>query len=108
METFPLQLLETSTTPATTGTDAGALLGFSKSLVEMPRAKVIFFFLFLFFFSLFFLSFQIFLCRSGVLRANVHYYEDGNVQLTTEKIVEITATGSGNVQFLSPLHSESL
>jgi len=32
----------------------------------------------------------------GVLRANVHYYEDGNVQLTTEKIVEITATGSGN------------
>jgi len=32
----------------------------------------------------------------GILRSNVHYYEDGNVQLTTEKSVEITATGSGS------------
>jgi len=32
----------------------------------------------------------------GVLSTTVHYYEDGNVQLTTQKTVEITATGSGN------------
>jgi len=35
---------------------------------------------------------------NGQIRVNVHYYEDGNVQLTTDTSKQLTATGSGGAQ----------
>lgn len=36
----------------------------------------------------------------GLLRAQVHYYEDGNVQLQTEKTVELTAPASNAAEVI--------